>query len=357
MQEEDTTATFAVRCSHRPCGRRFVPKRWHAGHSYCCDGHGKAARRAGGPDAGRVYAPYQPPTLQLARRWLDIGGTLDQMALSRDERDVLVIDCRDRFHWDRRKEAAERLRDGRFSRIGKRKPSVRLDVDDVMVAIESAGRETTEIGNWRNGKRLPGPPRRVPPYVPKEQPFALLFDDFLPRLLERCAESKRQQAAAEPLPNEQIEWIEMSREIAYSEAKAVREVKGYTLPSRWYVIEERPAYPKLYFDDEGQLDRKTTKWWGAWARHQAHGGPEPRWGRTSSPPDPDKLEVAARCRPKSNSDDWNPERRAKVSTTAIDEILETVREIREDVRELKERQGVEIQRELLAELDPYLDDD
>jgi nucleotide-binding universal stress UspA family protein len=82
---EDTSATFAVRCSW--CGLRYTPERWKAGHSFCKPAHRLTAHRAGRDDA---VAPFRPRSLRVAHLALDQGVPFEQLVLSQGVRDLVL---------------------------------------------------------------------------------------------------------------------------------------------------------------------------------------------------------------------------------------------------------------------------
>lgn len=356
------------------CEKRFPAGRLDqltCGEDACRKAFSRNGRRIPGDDKP---APYRPESPALALKALNWGIPFDQLVLSREERDLFLVACHKHFAWKKREVAAGHLRDGRFHRIGKIRqaglPSVQLKPVDVMVAVAGVWRPTNEIGTRRNGKRLSGPPPTIDHfYVPAEYPFALLLRDFLPRALERRAESERQQAwaFAEPRSHGQLVWIEESNLSPYSAREAERDVVGYTLPSRQHVIEERPAFRELHFDEqhEGPLDPMTMKkeYWKArrkdrdeLRRLERRRRPPERWGRTSSPPDPDKLAAAAKCMPECDSPDWQPERRPKVSTTALERIEAKVDVLLEKMDRVEAAQSGQLQEQLASEAAEYLEE-
>jgi hypothetical protein len=334
---EDLTATFAVLCSWCKCDRgsdgsalRFVPKRWTTEEHFCSDAHRKAANRAGRyPSEGedRVHL-YRPSSLHFARRWLDVGGSLDHLVLRREERDLVLIAHAHRFSFGLRWQAFARLA-GRYAAIGSDlpipdAPTLQLGPLQRFLSltevVEAAWQETNVVGNWRHNEfgmaeRRPGRPRRVAPYIPAETPWPLLFRDFIPRELERRARKLRRKAGASLTPNLLQEDVGLvaeggvyveSRLSSKRRGAAFRghsgaeyaEAMGWRVPTHngihlamleairaellgrkprygeplEYVPHQRPAFPEPHFDAEGEIDPRTPEYWAV--RSDKHGEEE-----------------------------------------------------------------------------------
>jgi hypothetical protein len=74
------------------CGDPYTPQRWTLDwHNFCSRAHAKAAQRAGRCPGDDAVLLVRPRSLRVAHLALDKGVPFEQLVLSQDERDLLIV--------------------------------------------------------------------------------------------------------------------------------------------------------------------------------------------------------------------------------------------------------------------------